>query len=88
MSISILKMNQLIKCNIGGVAGSDKPAENYHLTLRLLSGLWSFLASFLYLGFTVYSFFCYGSLVSSVSLLIKKSSDKPTVWQTGEDDRR
>lgn len=39
-------MDQITICKVKGVACSDKPAENYHLTLQFLSAARSILASF------------------------------------------
>ncbi len=39
-------MDQITICNVGGVAHSDKPTENYHLALQFPSAPWSFSASF------------------------------------------
>lgn len=45
INISMLTVGQMTVCKVNRVTHTDKPSENYHLTLQFPSFLWSISAS-------------------------------------------
>lgn len=72
INIFILGKNQMVKCNVKGVAHIDKPTENHHPTAIFLSCRW-WLSTQCF-GFTACNLFCSISMISSTSFPDKAGS--------------
>lgn len=72
INIFILGKNQMVKCNVKGVAHIDKPTENHHPTAIFLSCRW-WLSTQCF-GFTACNLFGSISMISSTSFPDKAGS--------------
>lgn len=72
INIFVLGKNQMVKCNVKGVAHIDKPTENHHPTAIFLSCRW-WLSTQCF-GFTACNLFGSISMISSTSFPDKAGS--------------